>query len=114
MAGLTGPLTLQASADEVIEWRAFLLQCECPLLMLWTAPPPGTWVPWMWVLLRPPRFGGAKHASSHDSRSRHRKVGFSNPIHENSGGALGITGWVILHLGTISPTPDWCQDSLRV
>jgi hypothetical protein len=32
MAGLTGPLTLQASADEVIEWRAFLLQCECPLL----------------------------------------------------------------------------------
>src|SRR5262245_33856331 len=32
MAGLTGPLTLQASADGVIEWRAFLLQCECPLL----------------------------------------------------------------------------------
>src|SRR6476660_246058 len=35
--------------------------------MLWTAPPPGTSVPRMWVLLRPPRFGGAKHASGHDS-----------------------------------------------
>src|SRR5467141_3610263 len=28
----------------------------------------GTEVPWMWVLLRPPRFRGAKHASGHDSR----------------------------------------------
>jgi hypothetical protein len=25
----------------------------------------GTEVPWMWVLLRPPRFGGAKYASGH-------------------------------------------------
>src|SRR5262249_36188613 len=39
----------------------------------------GTEVPWMWVLLRPPRFRGAKHASGHDNRSRNRKVGFSNP-----------------------------------
>src|SRR5215469_18134789 len=38
----------------------------------------GTEVPCMWVLLRPPRFGGAKHASGHDNRSRHRKVGFSS------------------------------------
>ena len=30
----------------------------------------------MWVLLRPPRFRGAKHASGHDNRSRHRKVVF--------------------------------------
>src|SRR5262249_46195598 len=37
----------------------------------------GTEVPWMWVLLRPPRFGGAKHASGHDHRSRHREVGVS-------------------------------------
>jgi hypothetical protein len=37
----------------------------------------GMEVPSMWVLLRPPRFGGAKHARSHDNRSRHRKVGFS-------------------------------------
>jgi hypothetical protein len=28
----------------------------------------GTEVPWIWVLLRPPRFGGAKHASGHDHR----------------------------------------------
>src|SRR5262249_57438537 len=39
----------------------------------------GTEVPWMWVLLRPPRFGGAKHASGHDNWSRYRSVGFSNP-----------------------------------
>src|SRR6201981_3912592 len=39
----------------------------------------GTEVPSMWVLLRPPRFGGAKHASGHDNWSRHRQVGFSNP-----------------------------------
>src|SRR4029079_18164668 len=32
----------------------------------------------MWVLLRPPRFGGAKHASGHDNRSRYRQVCFSN------------------------------------
>ena len=30
-----------------------------PLLMLWTAPPPGTRVPWMWVLLGSHDFGGA-------------------------------------------------------
>src|SRR5262249_62276528 len=30
----------------------------------------GTEVPWMWVLLRPPRFGGAKHASGNDNWSR--------------------------------------------
>jgi transposase len=45
--------------------------------MLWTAPPTGTWVPWMWVLLRPPRFGGAKHASGYDNRSRHCEVGLT-------------------------------------
>src|SRR5438132_598664 len=39
----------------------------------------GTEVPWMWVLLRPPRFGGATHASGHDNWSRYRQVCFSNP-----------------------------------
>jgi hypothetical protein len=33
----------------------------------------GTEVPWMWVLLRPPRFVGAKYAHSDDNRSRHRQ-----------------------------------------
>src|SRR5438270_6167244 len=33
----------------------------------------------MWVLLRPPRFGGAKHAIDYDNRSRHRRVGISGP-----------------------------------
>src|SRR2546427_11656226 len=37
----------------------------------------GTEVPWMWVLLRPPRFGGATHASGHDNWSRYRQVCFS-------------------------------------
>jgi hypothetical protein len=32
----------------------------------------------MWVLLRSPRFGGAKHASGHDNRCSHRQVGFSS------------------------------------
>src|SRR2546429_6094173 len=31
----------------------------------------------MWVLLRPPRFGGATHASGHDNWSRYRQVCFS-------------------------------------
>ena len=47
--------------------------------MLWTAPPPGTRVPWMWALLRLPRFRGAIHADSHDNRSRHRQVGLPGP-----------------------------------
>src|SRR6266487_5467203 len=34
----------------------------------------GTEVPWMWARLRPPRFGGANHASGHDNRSRYRQV----------------------------------------
>src|SRR6266849_4264998 len=43
----------------------------------------------MWVLLRPPRFEGANHASDHDNRSRRRKVGFSGPRHRRGGqGAL--------------------------
>src|SRR5450631_3252444 len=29
----------------------------------------------MWVLLRPPQFGGAKYASDYNSRSRHRQIG---------------------------------------
>jgi transposase len=30
----------------------------------------------MWVLLRPPQFGGVKHANDHDHRSRHCKSVF--------------------------------------
>src|ERR1700732_1641544 len=45
--------------------------------MLWTAPPPGTCVPWKGALLRLPRFGGAIHANDHDNWSRYRQVGLS-------------------------------------
>ena len=38
----------------------------------------GTEVPCMWVLLRAPRFGGAKHASGHDNRSRALKAQILN------------------------------------
>jgi hypothetical protein len=31
----------------------------------------GTEVPWMWVLLRPLRLGGAKYANGQDDRSRY-------------------------------------------
>jgi hypothetical protein len=37
----------------------------------------GTRVPWMWVLLMLPRFGGANHASGHNHWSRYRQVGIS-------------------------------------
>src|SRR4051794_41072522 len=33
----------------------------------------------MWVLLGPPRFGGAKHASGYDNRSRYCKVSLPGP-----------------------------------
>src|SRR5208337_3967266 len=33
----------------------------------------------MWVLLGPPRFGGANYASNHDNWSRHRQIGISGP-----------------------------------
>ena len=33
-------------------------------------------MPWMWALLRLPRFRGATHANGHDNRSRYCKVGF--------------------------------------
>ncbi len=36
----------------------------------------GTSVPWMWALLRLPRFRGASHADDNDNRFRHRQVGF--------------------------------------
>src|SRR6478736_6499148 len=39
----------------------------------------GTRVPWMWALLRLPRFGGAIHADDHDNRVRHRQVGLPGP-----------------------------------
>src|SRR3990170_4241567 len=41
----------------------------------------GTSVPWMWVLLMLPRFGGANHANGHNHRSRHRQVGISGARH---------------------------------
>jgi hypothetical protein len=36
----------------------------------------GTRVPWMWALLRLPRFGGANHADDHDNRSRYCQISF--------------------------------------
>src|ERR1700734_3030027 len=35
----------------------------------------------MWVLVRPPRFEGAKYASDHDTRSRYREIGLSGSWH---------------------------------
>jgi nicotinamidase-related amidase len=37
----------------------------------------GTRVPWMWGLIKLPRFGGATHANHYDNRSRHRKISVS-------------------------------------
>jgi DNA-binding MarR family transcriptional regulator len=42
----------------------------------------------MWVLLRPPQFGGAQHANDYDNRSRYRQVGIpgsrSRPVADKS------------------------------
>src|SRR5579863_8918645 len=47
----------------------------------------GTRVPWMWGLLRLPRFRGASHADDHDNRFRHRQVSFlSARLYRRSGG----------------------------
>src|SRR5882724_11234693 len=37
----------------------------------------GTSVPWMWALLRLPRFRGASHADDHNNRFGYRQVGLS-------------------------------------
>src|SRR5277367_2786415 len=37
----------------------------------------GTSVPWMWALLKLPRFGGASHADDSDNRFRYRQVSLS-------------------------------------
>jgi len=36
-----------------------------PVMMLWTAPPPGTRVPWIWELLGLPRYNTRNVAFSH-------------------------------------------------
>src|SRR5215471_4277919 len=54
---------------------------ECQVVMLWTAPPPGTRVPWIWGLLGLPRSGGATHANGHDNRFGHCEVSFSGTRH---------------------------------
>src|SRR5580704_11927829 len=84
-------------------------QSQCPLLMLWTAPPPGTAVPSMWVLLRPPRFGGASYADGHHNRSRYRKVGFSGPRRGRGGqcnhsppGEASLLPGILCEVATVS------------
>ena len=52
------------------------LHRKCPLLMLWTAPPPARECQRGGGCLRLPRFGGATHASDYNNRSGHREVCF--------------------------------------
>src|SRR5271156_5990425 len=72
----TGP---KARGRRSSEMRKSFLQRMSPQLMLWTALPPGARAPWMWALLRLPRFGGATYANGHDNRSGYREVGLSGP-----------------------------------
>lgn len=44
----------------------------------------------MRVLLRPPQFGGPKHACDHDNRPRHCKVSFSGPVARITDGDFSI------------------------
>ena len=55
------------------------------LLMLWTAPPPSARAPWMWALIRLPRFGGATYPNGHDNRSGYREVSLSGPRRRRGG-----------------------------
>jgi hypothetical protein len=54
----------------------------------------GTRVPRMWALLSASRFGGAKHASDHYSRSRHRQIGLPENPDDGQGRApsSGLAG----------------------
>ena len=45
-----------------------MLPCMSPELMLWTAPPPGTCVPWMWVLAKGPHDSEEPNANGHYSK----------------------------------------------
>src|SRR6266478_2867949 len=49
----------------------------------------GTEVPWMWVLLRPPRSGGARYESGHDNRSPPRRA----PALMRLGGSNNPSRW---------------------
>ena len=61
--------------------------------MLWTAPPPAS----EWVLLRPPQFGRAKHASDYNGRSRYRQVGIPGPFGCVALSKGHVAGYVLLH-----------------
>src|SRR5215468_11492955 len=76
-SALPSPPMPLARADQVIEEGCCLLHCMSPVVMLWTAPPPGARAPKMWALLRLPRFGGASYAHGYDNRSGHCEVGLS-------------------------------------
>jgi hypothetical protein len=67
MAGVLELLT-----HEPIQMMMFLAAAHMSAFDAVDGSSTGTEVPWMWVLLRPPRFGGAKHASGHDNWSRYR------------------------------------------
>ena len=68
--GLTMPLTRQVSANEVTELGGFAALHESAFDAV-DGSSTGTEVPWMWVLLRPLRLGGAKYANGQDDRSRY-------------------------------------------
>src|SRR5262249_30180565 len=56
--GLSEPIFTVFATLVQLRAGPVLLHCICRLLMLWTAPPPARKCHRVWVLLRPPRFGG--------------------------------------------------------
>src|SRR3977135_664120 len=76
----------------------------------------GTRVPWMWALLRLPRFRGATYADDHDNRSRHRQVAFVHDLSPDNP-YLGP----ILRFGEFSPPgealmkrkPEWIEKTIK-
>src|SRR5215470_15040255 len=101
---------------------ALSVENQCPLqrrlLMLWTTPPPGARAPWMWVLLRPPRFGEPSYASGHDNWSRHREVGLIPAHFLTMSTAITTTGPVPrfssqcrVRKPTATACPTWCSSA---
>jgi predicted DNA repair protein MutK len=62
-------------------------QTKCPVMMLWTAPPPGARVLWIWGLLGLPRSGGATHGKR--SRQIPQRSSTSSCLGSGRGSAPG-------------------------
>jgi hypothetical protein len=74
------PNSIQLLADEGDRIRMLFAAVRLSAFDAVDGSSTGTRVPRKWVLLKHPRFGGAKHANDYDNRFRHRQVGLSGAL----------------------------------